>query len=94
MAPELFSLHPVYSAQSDIYALGMVLWEMVTRRVPYQDAIDMQIHASVKEGEREELPADCLPAIASLISACWKQDPAKRPDARAVCMQLRAFARS
>ena len=36
MAPELFDIKPVYSFKSNIYALGIVMWEILSRcTIPY-----------------------------------------------------------
>ncbi|KAF9969302.1 hypothetical protein BGZ73_008393 [Actinomortierella ambigua] len=41
MAPELFSARPKYSSKSDMYALGMVLWEMAANNTtPFEDQPD------------------------------------------------------
>src|SRR5204863_3129362 len=37
MAPELFHKEPVFSRKSDIYAYGMILWEIASRNIPYKD---------------------------------------------------------
>ena len=35
MAPELFDDEPLMTTASDVYSFGMVLWELVTRMLPY-----------------------------------------------------------
>jgi tetratricopeptide (TPR) repeat protein len=89
MAPELFGRRPVYSEKSDIYSYGMVLWEMASRKIPFQDAADVNlIPGWVKEGEREPIPADCPAKIAHLIRFCWEGDAAKRFTANQVVERL------
>lgn len=80
MAPELFGLKPKYSPTSDVYAYGMTAWELASCEQPYKGIIINDIIISeVKQGEREEMPADCPEEFAKLIDACWSQDPGKRP---------------
>ncbi|KAF9970208.1 copper transport protein ctr1, partial [Actinomortierella ambigua] len=60
MAPELLVLKPKYSTKSDMYALGMVMWEMAANcTTPFQHHPNSEMVISlVKGGEREELPED------------------------------------
>ncbi|KAF9158696.1 hypothetical protein DFQ26_007348 [Actinomortierella ambigua] len=83
MAPELLTLRPKYSFKSDIYALGMVMWEMAAEcTVPFQEQGDNSIIADlVRKGEREEIPEDTPTDYQSWIERCWEQEPSKRPDA-------------
>jgi predicted Ser/Thr protein kinase len=90
MAPELFQRHAKYSQQSDIYSFGMVLWELVSREVPFKDAHSPELIAKwVPEGEREEIPKDTPPKIAHLIKLCWANDIPKRPTANDVVKYLK-----
>ncbi|KAF9971665.1 hypothetical protein BGZ73_005296 [Actinomortierella ambigua] len=83
MAPELFAKKPQYSTKSDMYALGMVMWEMAANSTkPFVDQLDnFTVVALVRDGEREELPEDTPPAYRALVERCWDQDPSKRPTA-------------
>jgi ankyrin repeat protein len=81
MAPELFKRGAKHNELSDIYALGMVLWELASREIPFNDshgnsALLMQW---VKDGERDEIPATTPPKLAMLIGQCWAQNPTDRP---------------
>ncbi|KAG0250524.1 hypothetical protein DFQ27_009377, partial [Actinomortierella ambigua] len=82
MAPELFTASPKYSAKSDMYALGMVMWEMAANcTVPFQDQLDnVVIMAIVKRGEREVLPDNTPADYRQWVDRCWIHDPEKRPE--------------
>jgi WD40 repeat protein len=84
MAPEILSLHPKYSEKSDIYACGMVFWEISSRQDPYAGVDVGVMKDEVKKGEREEIPKDCPVKFAALIKSCWAGDPEKRPTAEVV----------
>eukprot|EP01042_Synura_sphagnicola_P036892 gene36892-biopygen33693 len=40
MAPELLGQPNACTAKSDMYSLAMTLWELVSRKIPLQDADD------------------------------------------------------
>jgi serine/threonine protein kinase len=90
MAPELFALRPSHTKKSDIYSLGMTLWELAARKIPYEGANETVIKDAVKGGEREEMPNDCNTKLATLITACWQQDPDKRPDSDVIAEYLQS----
>ncbi|KAF9162929.1 hypothetical protein DFQ26_003107 [Actinomortierella ambigua] len=83
MAPELFSARPIYSAKSDMYALGMVMWEMAANcTTPFRMCNDNSIVISlVKIGEREYLPHDTPRDYRGWVERCWQQDQSMRPEA-------------
>ncbi|KAG0261488.1 hypothetical protein DFQ27_002920, partial [Actinomortierella ambigua] len=83
MAPELFAAKPRYSTKSDMYALGMVMWEMAANcTIPFQDQLDnYTVISLVRSGEREHLPNDMPSDYRQWVERCWDQDPDKRPDA-------------
>ncbi|KAF9155997.1 hypothetical protein DFQ26_009510, partial [Actinomortierella ambigua] len=83
MAPELLTLRPKYSFKSDMYALGMVMWEMAADcTVPFQEQGDNSIIADlIRKGEREDIPEETPADYKSWIERCWEQDPSKRPEA-------------
>lgn len=90
MAPELFVLKPIFSKQSDIYALGMTFWEIAARKVPYFEQLDRTvIMQEVKNGQREEIPANCPEDFAKIIRRCWSADPKERPSTEDILALLR-----
>ena len=90
MAPELFSPRAVYTRKSDMYSLGWTLWELASRRIPFENAATNDlIPMWVREGEREDIPQDCPDRLASVIKDCWHGDPTRRPEVEAVVLVLR-----
>ena len=79
-APELLKFCKPSKA-SDIYSLGIVIWELTTGCVPYDECDETVISESVKAGERLEIPKDVPPAFISIITKSWSQDPSQRPTA-------------
>ncbi|KAG0260129.1 hypothetical protein DFQ27_003738 [Actinomortierella ambigua] len=87
LAPELvLSERPRYSTKSDMYALGMVMWEMAAMcTLPFRTINNnVEVAQAISRGRREQLP-DATPAIYQhWVDLCWKQDPSERPRARDV----------
>lgn len=91
MAPELFIKGKELTPKSDIWAYGMVLWEIAARKTPHKDAIHSgQIVAWIIGGELEDIPKDCNQKYAELILKCWKQNPKERPTAEAIVQDIEA----
>jgi serine/threonine protein kinase len=90
MAPEIIKGDP-YSNKVDVFSFGVLLYEIVTGRLPLQDSGGsiFQLHAKVTAGSREQIPATVEPFTAGLISRCWDGDPAHRPTFQEIFDQLR-----
>lgn len=91
MAPEVFRAEG-YSKASDVYSFGMVLWEMITRRVPFQDYTAFQVMAEVGFARKLPQPPDVCPmSLEKLLYSALKTEPAERQNFRALaktCGQL------
>jgi eukaryotic-like serine/threonine-protein kinase len=83
MAPEQALGDPGTDHRADIYAWGVVAWELLGGAHPFADRISMQamIAAHVAESppslaeRRPEIPA----ALAALVMRCLEKNPANRP---------------
>eukprot|EP00184_Porphyridium_aerugineum_P003147 CAMPEP_0184695860 /NCGR_PEP_ID=MMETSP0313-20130426/3354_1 /TAXON_ID=2792 /ORGANISM="Porphyridium aerugineum, Strain SAG 1380-2" /LENGTH=857 /DNA_ID=CAMNT_0027154387 /DNA_START=697 /DNA_END=3270 /DNA_ORIENTATION=+ len=81
MAPELLRQDP-FDEMSDVFSFGVILWELVVCEKPWRDDHPMQIVFKVgSRGEKLQIPpgAQCPPELKSMISACFQDQPAKRP---------------
>ena len=81
MAPEQLSGTEV-SAQSDIYALGVVLYEMFTGKRPFNASTRAQLIQLVEEGTPpapRSIVKDIDPAVEGVILRCLAPDPRNRP---------------
>jgi serine/threonine protein kinase len=78
--------------RSDLYSLGLVLFELLTAQMPFRgdSAIAMLMHHSQTPApDPRELRADIPEALARLVLRCLAKDPAERPEsARAVELSL------
>lgn len=78
MAPEQMSSNK-YDNKVDVYSYGMILYEMVMNRIPFQGMKPIEITMSLKKGKRPQLTEEGNESIIKLIKKCWKQNPASRP---------------
>jgi serine/threonine protein kinase len=80
MSPEQVDLVEV-DKRSDIYSLGIVLYEMVTGKVPFEGETALSIamkHKTEKPKNARELNAQVSPGMAAIISKCMQKDKAMR----------------
>ena len=84
MAPEVFSAADLYTDKSDVFSIGVVLWEVATGEKPWDRKPPAVIAGAVCAGKRLNIP-DRVPAFfREWIEDCWWQEPTQRPS----CGQL------
>lgn len=80
MAPEMISRKHI-SKKADVYSFGIVLWELLTGSVPFEDLSPVQVaFAVVHKHARLPIPLTCPNPLGRLMDQCWHTDPEKRPD--------------
>ena len=85
MAPELFE-EGGYTNKVDVYAFGIMMWEMCTEQSPFPGLSPIQVAFKVsREGLRPQFPESMSPVLVEFIKKCWDQDPEKRPTFREIC---------
>jgi serine/threonine protein kinase len=78
-APELL-IGDRFSTASDMYSLGIVMWELATFRRPFSHiAHDKQLAMRICDGERPDLPKNAPLAYIELMQQCWEFEPTSRP---------------
>ncbi|XP_030016442.1 protein kinase Npk [Sphaeramia orbicularis] len=92
MAPEVIQSLPV-SETCDTYSYGVVLWEMLTREVPFKGFEGLQVAwLVVEKQERLTIPTSCPASFAELMRKCWQADPKERPHFKQVLVTLETMA--
>ncbi|XP_061900412.1 mitogen-activated protein kinase kinase kinase 7 isoform X2 [Entelurus aequoreus] len=80
MAPEVFE-GSNYSEKCDVFSWGIILWEVITRRKPFDEigGPAFRIMWAVHNGTRPPLITNLPKPIESLMTRCWSKDPSQRP---------------
>ncbi|XP_036175851.1 mitogen-activated protein kinase kinase kinase 20 isoform X2 [Myotis myotis] len=92
MAPEVIQSLPV-SETCDTYSYGVVLWEMLTREVPFKGLEGLQVAwLVVEKNERLTIPSSCPRSFAELLRQCWEADAKKRPSFKQIISILESMS--
>ncbi|CAL4103423.1 unnamed protein product, partial [Meganyctiphanes norvegica] len=79
MAPEVFE-GQLYTEKCDVYSWGIILWEVLTRRVPFHDlGLAVRIMWAVHQKQRPPLVHGSPKIIENLMTRCWDHVQDNRP---------------
>ncbi|XP_071084067.1 hepatocyte growth factor receptor-like [Haliotis cracherodii] len=79
MAPESME-RGSYSSKSDVWSLGVVVWELLTRgATPYSGVDGWDIARFLQHGRRLQQPWFCSNELYGVMLEIWSQDPGLRP---------------
>ncbi|KAL6047965.1 Serine/threonine protein kinase, catalytic domain containing protein, variant 2 [Balamuthia mandrillaris] len=93
-APEVLE-HGEYSKASDVYSFGIVLWEILSRKDPYEGMSPTAVAVGVlRDNLRPEIPEGDTPEdLVMLVQECWAADPASRPSFLEVMTRLSKYTK-
>ncbi len=77
MAPEILRGEPA-DTRSDVWAFGVVLYEMVVGSRPFSGSTPFDLAAGVLADVPLQVPPDVPPALAAVIHRCLARHPARR----------------
>src|SRR6266511_3652859 len=81
MAPEILR-RKEYTIASDIYSFGMIMWELITGRMPFWDQNnDIELIIKICKNFRPPIIKNVHNGYVKLMKECWNSDPNKRPTA-------------
>ncbi|XP_040995882.1 serine/threonine-protein kinase STY46-like isoform X2 [Juglans microcarpa x Juglans regia] len=88
MAPEVIN-HQPYNQKADVFSFAIVLWELVTAKVPYDSMTPLQAALGVRQGLRPDLPKNAHPKLLELMQRCWEAVPDNRPSFSEITAELK-----
>jgi serine/threonine protein kinase len=80
-----------YTEQADVYSLGVVMWEVATRKLPFAGENLAKAAMDVIEGKRPPVPSNAPKTYVRLMTACWHRKAHKRPTAEHVCRAIESW---
>ncbi|XP_068133945.1 serine/threonine-protein kinase B-raf isoform X2 [Hyperolius riggenbachi] len=101
MAPEVIRMQDKnpYSFQSDVYAFGIVLYELMTGQLPYQninnrDQIIFMVGRGYLSPDLSKVRSNCPKAMKRLMADCLKKKRDERPLFPQILASIELLARS
>ena len=90
-APEVLLGHG-YSQKCDVWSFGVVCWELMTARIPFDGMSQVLVASKVAlEGMRLPVPPDAPLQLLRLMARCWADEPGKRPEFDEIVAELDAI---
>ena len=82
VAPEVLNASKTkqdpYTIYSDIYSLGVLLWEISSGQSPFKDESNYAIITATLSGDREKRVPDTPDKYYTLYNQCWHDNPEER----------------
>mmetsp|Transcript_17685 Transcript_17685/g.61967 ORF Transcript_17685/g.61967 Transcript_17685/m.61967 type:complete len:347 (-) Transcript_17685:283-1323(-) len=91
MAPEVPS--GKYDEKADVFSYAMVLFEIICREIPFEEAEGREAVGLVMQGVRpdmEAVPPDRPEKLEQLMVACWSHKAGQRPNFQEICNILKS----
>jgi serine/threonine protein kinase len=81
--------------KADVYSFGMVCFELLTGKIPFEDNHLQGDNTSknIRAGERPLFPFQAPRYLTGLTRRCWHADPVQRPPFSCICRVLRYVKR-
>ncbi|EAN78010.1 protein kinase, putative [Trypanosoma brucei brucei TREU927] len=78
VAPEIWRRKP-YSKKADLFSLGVLLYELLTLRRPFDGESMRDVMNRTLSGQYDPLPPETSPEMAEIVSLLLSSDPKQRP---------------
>lgn len=94
MAPELLLGLSSNTSESDVYAFGIILYELYSRKDPYEGedpSVVLKEIVNKEINKRPPVPAGAPRKIADIMTECVDINPAKRPSFEEIDLRVKRF---
>ncbi|XP_075520444.1 serine/threonine-protein kinase EDR1 isoform X3 [Primulina tabacum] len=93
MAPEILRNEPS-NEKCDVYSFGVILWELATLKLPWNEMNPIQVVGAVGfQNRRLEIPKEVDPLVTRIICECWQTEPNLRPSFAQLSVGLKHLQR-
>ncbi|RHZ82806.1 hypothetical protein Glove_103g150 [Diversispora epigaea] len=94
VAPEVYC-GQIYTIKSDIYSIGILMWEVITGETPYGDCEhDLDLAFTIAKGYRPTISENIPLEYATLMKQCWDANPNNRPNLDIIYYKMESLVKS
>eukprot|EP00026_Physarum_polycephalum_P009468 Phypoly_transcript_09593.p1 GENE.Phypoly_transcript_09593~~Phypoly_transcript_09593.p1 ORF type:complete len:371 (+),score=47.50 Phypoly_transcript_09593:197-1309(+) len=87
-APEVLEGEPLNN-NSALYTFGVIMWELITRKIPYQTEHPIKVINKILGGHRPPVPKEGIPQqYKDLMESCWHPYGNMRPSWHVIQSEL------
>ncbi|KAM1143220.1 hypothetical protein FF1_032192 [Malus domestica] len=91
MAPEVLRNEPS-NEKSDVFSFGVILWELMTQSVPWNNLNSLQVVGIVGFMDRRlDIPEGLDPQVVSIIEDCWQSGLEQRPSFEDIIQRMKGL---
>jgi hypothetical protein len=85
--------HVSLDKRSDVYSLGIVLWEISSCRMPFSHyKEELHLYLDICQGSKEEFIKGTPIEYINIYANCWQSEPESRPLIDQVLLQLQSMS--
>jgi len=97
MAPEVLTSNS-YAESADVYSCGLVLFEVMSGKVPFDGLNLTRVVQAVTTGQRPnpkdvDGPSPIIEVLGEVLDACWAEEPTDRPTAAYLAQCIKPLAK-
>ncbi|RHZ88505.1 hypothetical protein Glove_22g76 [Diversispora epigaea] len=94
IAPEVLC-DQIYTTKSDIYSIGILMWEIATGKTPFGDhEHDLDLSLAIVKGYRPKINDDIPHEYLTLMKQCWDANPDNRPNTLTIGNKMKLLIKS
>ncbi|CAI5446200.1 unnamed protein product [Caenorhabditis angaria] len=89
MSPEMIMQSEGITTATDVWSYGVVLWEILSREVPFKEYTEFRIYSIVtQQGINLAIPDSCPLPLKNIMLNCWKMQPKERMKMKQIVGEL------